>query len=95
MIVGCCQRKDLCNAQECYSWYVHTMPGLIGCSFSFLLSFCSTEKQIDLKTVDLKKLKVRDLKKILNDWDEDCRGCAEKSDFIARIEQLKPKHTEL
>lgn len=54
-----------------------------------------TEKQIDLKTVDLKKLRVRDLKKILNDWDEDCRGCAEKSDFIARIEQLKSKHTEL
>ncbi|XP_065178113.1 mesencephalic astrocyte-derived neurotrophic factor homolog [Sycon ciliatum] len=53
------------------------------------------EKQIDLKTVDLKKLRVRDLKKILNDWDEDCRGCAEKSDFIARIEQLKSKHTEL
>ena len=28
------------------------------------------DKQIDLKNVNLKKLKVRDLKKILNDWDE-------------------------
>ena len=50
------------------------------------------EKQIDLKSVDLKKLKVRDLKKILNDWDETCDGCLEKADFIKRIEELKPKH---
>ncbi|EDW83752.1 uncharacterized protein Dwil_GK13778 [Drosophila willistoni] len=55
------------------------------------------EKQIDLNNVDLKKLKVRDLKKILNDWDESCDGCLEKSDFIKRIEELKPKyaHNEL
>ena len=37
------------------------------------------DKQIDLKNVNLKKLKVRDLKKILNDWDETVRtglkGC--------------------
>ena len=56
----------------------------------FFLFF--SEKQIDLASVDLKKLKVRDLKKILNDWDEGCDGCLEKSDFIKRIEQLKPKH---
>lgn len=55
------------------------------------------EKQIDFKTVDLKKLKVKDLKKILTDWDEECDGCLEKGDFIRRIEELKPKHvrTEL
>ncbi|XP_061400332.1 mesencephalic astrocyte-derived neurotrophic factor homolog [Musca vetustissima] len=55
------------------------------------------EKQIDLNAVDLKKLKVRDLKKILNDWDETCDGCIEKTDFIKRIEELKPKyvHSEL
>ncbi|CAD6991334.1 mesencephalic astrocyte-derived neurotrophic factor homolog [Ceratitis capitata] len=55
------------------------------------------EKQIDLNNVDLKKLKVRDLKKILNDWDESCDGCIEKTDFIKRIEELKPKyaHNEL
>jgi len=50
------------------------------------------EKTIDLKTVDLKKLKVRDLKKILSTWDEDCEGCIEKTDFIKRIESLKPKY---
>lgn len=50
------------------------------------------DKQIDLSTVDLKKLKVRDLKKILNDWDETCEGCLEKPDFINRIEELKPKY---
>lgn len=50
------------------------------------------EKQIDLSAVDLKKLKVRDLKKILSDWDESCDGCLEKTDFIKRIEELKPKY---
>jgi len=50
------------------------------------------EKQIDFKTVDLKKLKVKELKKILTTWDESCDGCLEKADFIRRIEELKPKH---
>ena len=54
-----------------------------------------TDKQIDLNTVDLKKLRVKQLKKILNDWDEECIGCLEKSDFIKRIEQLKMEHQEL
>ncbi|XP_014243813.1 mesencephalic astrocyte-derived neurotrophic factor homolog [Cimex lectularius] len=55
------------------------------------------DKTIDWNTVNLKKLKVRDLKKILNDWDEDCEGCIEKTDFIKRIESLKSKYlkTEL
>ncbi|CAG9857761.1 unnamed protein product [Phyllotreta striolata] len=51
--------------------------------------------EIDLKTVDLKKLKVRDLKRILNDWGEVCEGCIEKGEYLKRIEELKPKHTEL
>lgn len=50
------------------------------------------EKQIDLSNVDLNKLKVKDLKKILSDWDEQCKGCTEKSDFVKRIEELMPKH---
>jgi mesencephalic astrocyte-derived neurotrophic factor len=58
---------------------------------NFRLLF-SSDKQIDLNTVDLKKLKVRDLKKILSDWDETCDGCLEKPDFIKRIEELKPKY---
>lgn len=52
-----------------------------------------TEKEIDWNNVNLSKLKVRDLKKILNDWDENCEGCIEKTDFIKRIEELKPKYT--
>ncbi|XP_032822662.2 mesencephalic astrocyte-derived neurotrophic factor [Petromyzon marinus] len=50
------------------------------------------EKQIDLGTVDLKKLKVKDLKRILDDWGEGCKGCAEKSDFIRKINELMPKY---
>lgn len=58
---------------------------------NIILTF--VEKQIDLNNVDLKKLKVRDLKKILNDWDESCDGCLEKTDFIKRIEELKPQYS--
>ncbi|XP_071495226.1 mesencephalic astrocyte-derived neurotrophic factor homolog [Diadema antillarum] len=50
------------------------------------------EKQIDLDAVDLKKLKVKDLKKILTDWGESCKSCLEKNDFIEKIEELKPKY---
>ncbi|XP_034934850.1 mesencephalic astrocyte-derived neurotrophic factor homolog [Chelonus insularis] len=50
------------------------------------------DKQIDLNKVDIKKLKVRDLKKILSDWDETCDGCIEKTDYIKRIEELKPQY---
>ena len=50
------------------------------------------EKTIDLKTVDLKKLRVKDLKKILNDWEERCENCIEKAEFIARIEEVKHKY---
>ncbi|XP_040214677.1 mesencephalic astrocyte-derived neurotrophic factor [Rana temporaria] len=50
------------------------------------------DKQIDLSTVDLKKLRVKELKKILDDWDEICKGCAEKSDFIRKINELMPKY---
>ncbi|XP_062616546.1 mesencephalic astrocyte-derived neurotrophic factor-like [Saccostrea cucullata] len=52
------------------------------------------DKQIDLTKVVLKKLKVKDLKKILSDWGEDnaCKGCAEKTDFIKKVEELMPKY---
>lgn len=50
------------------------------------------EKQLDLANTNLKKLKVKDLKKILSNWDETCKGCAEKSDFIRRIEDLMPEY---
>lgn len=52
------------------------------------------EKKIDLANVNLKKLKVKDLKKILSDWGEDraCMDCPEKSDFIKKVEELMPKY---
>lgn len=52
------------------------------------------DKQIDVNSVDLKKLKVKDLKKILTDWNEECDGCLEKADYIRRIEDLKQKHVK-
>ncbi|XP_053682611.1 mesencephalic astrocyte-derived neurotrophic factor homolog [Sabethes cyaneus] len=52
------------------------------------------DKEIDLNAVDLKKLKVKDLKKILSDWNEDCEGCLEKTDYIKRIEALKHKYVK-
>lgn len=53
------------------------------------------EKELDWKNIDLKKMRVRELKKILSDWDEDCRGCLEKSEFIDKIESIKHMHIEL
>ncbi|GAU93467.1 hypothetical protein RvY_05402 [Ramazzottius varieornatus] len=49
------------------------------------------EKQLDWKTLDINKLKVKDLKKILADWGEDCKGCTEKTEFVKRVQELKPK----
>lgn len=44
--------------------------------------------------VEFKKLKVKDLKKILADWNEEkaCKGCSEKSDFVRAVKELMPKH---
>ncbi|RWS15891.1 ARMET-like protein precursor, partial [Dinothrombium tinctorium] len=49
-------------------------------------------KKIDIRNVDLRKLKVKELKKVLSDWDESCDGCIEKDEFVKRIEELKPKY---
>lgn len=50
------------------------------------------DKQIDLSTVDLRKLRVKELRRILDDWGEVCKGCVEKYDFIRRIHELMPKY---
>lgn len=52
------------------------------------------EKKVDLGEINFKKLKVKDLKKILSDWNEDaaCKGCSEKSEFERAVKQLMPKH---
>ena len=42
--------------------------------------------------VGLRKMKVKELRKLLDGWGEDCNGCAEKGDFIKRIEELRPKY---
>ncbi|XP_072026643.1 mesencephalic astrocyte-derived neurotrophic factor homolog [Amphiura filiformis] len=53
------------------------------------------DKPLDWKNINLKKMKVKELKKILSDWGETCKACTEKQDFIKRIEDLKHKHIEL
>jgi hypothetical protein len=50
------------------------------------------EKEIDLGSVSLTKLKVSDLKKILSNWGEECRGCSEKMEFVKMVQQLLPKY---
>lgn len=50
------------------------------------------EKTLDLSTINFKKLKVKDLKQILSDWDATCKGCTEKDDFVKMVEELMPKH---
>lgn len=49
------------------------------------------KKPIDLKTVDLKKLKVADLKRILKERGESCEGCFEKSEFYKKVEEIKAR----
>jgi len=55
------------------------------------LSVC-TEKTYDYSKLDFKKLKVSELKNILSEWGEQCRGCTEKSDYVRLVEELLPKH---
>lgn len=45
--------------------------------------------QIDLDNVDFKKLRVKQLSKIIDDLGGDCRGCIEKNEFIAKIQELR------
>ena len=53
-----------------------------------------TEKKLDLGDVNLNKLRVNELMKILLSWNEEnaCRGCVEKSEIIKAVEELMPKH---
>lgn len=53
------------------------------------------DKELDWKNINLKKMRVKELKKILNDWDEKCSGCVEKSDYVKKIEEVKNQHVEL
>lgn len=59
------------------------------------LPLCYSDKEIDLSTVDLSKLKVRDLRKILTDMGEVCSGCVEKSEFVSKIRTVAGLKSEL
>merc|ERR1711916_35763 len=50
---------------------------------------CSIKEEIkiDLRTVDLKSMRVKELKSILADHDLSCKGCSEKSAFIKLIQE--------
>ncbi|XP_043419683.1 cerebral dopamine neurotrophic factor [Prionailurus viverrinus] len=50
------------------------------------------EKQLDLASVDLSKMRVAELKQILRSWGEECRACAEKNDYVDLITELAPKY---
>ncbi|XP_074124671.1 cerebral dopamine neurotrophic factor [Sminthopsis crassicaudata] len=51
------------------------------------------EKKLDLESVDLSKMRVTELKKILNSWGEECKTCIEKTDLVDLIKKLAPKYT--
>jgi len=48
------------------------------------------DQKID-DSVDLNTLKVRDLRRVLNDLGGDCAGCSEKSEFIRAINKIRGK----
>jgi hypothetical protein len=56
--------------------------------------FVFIDKAIDWATVDFNKMRVKELKKILDEWNEQCKGCTEKSEYVKRIEELKPKYVK-
>lgn len=82
-----CERLKTKDAQICELRY-----GTFCLCFDMLhCCYPLAEKQIDWSTIDLNKMRVKELKKILDDWGETCKACTEKSEFIKRIEELKPK----
>uniref|UniRef100_A0A2K5M4S0 Cerebral dopamine neurotrophic factor n=1 Tax=Cercocebus atys TaxID=9531 RepID=A0A2K5M4S0_CERAT len=72
------------------------MPAMKICDFFFLLDsqICELkyEKTLDLASVDLRKMRVAELKQILHSWGEECRACAEKTDYVNLIQELAPKY---
>uniref|UniRef100_A0A8C0G367 Cerebral dopamine neurotrophic factor n=1 Tax=Chelonoidis abingdonii TaxID=106734 RepID=A0A8C0G367_CHEAB len=51
------------------------------------------ERKLDLNSVDLSKMRVAELRKILDSWGEVCRACIEKTDFVNLIKEVAPKYT--
>jgi hypothetical protein len=44
-----------------------------------------------LATVDFKKMRVKQLKRILADQGADCKGCSEKEDFVKKVKKIAAK----
>ncbi|XP_069911537.1 cerebral dopamine neurotrophic factor isoform X2 [Oryctolagus cuniculus] len=53
------------------------------------------EKKLDLASADLWKMRVAELKQILRSWGEECRACAEKTDYVNLIKELAPKYAAM
>mmetsp|Transcript_11925 Transcript_11925/g.13464 ORF Transcript_11925/g.13464 Transcript_11925/m.13464 type:complete len:173 (-) Transcript_11925:81-599(-) len=55
------------------------------------ISICelSYPKEIDLSSVDVKKLRVKELKKILKSFGRKCKGCTSKADFVSLVQEIK------
>ncbi|XP_006191656.1 cerebral dopamine neurotrophic factor [Camelus ferus] len=53
------------------------------------------EKKLDLASVDLSKMRVTELKQILYSWGEECKACAEKTDYVNLIKELAPKYAAM
>ncbi|KAG9509272.1 Mesencephalic astrocyte-derived neurotrophic factor-like protein, partial [Fragariocoptes setiger] len=52
------------------------------------------KKKTDLKTLNVKTLKVGDLKRILREYDVKCEGCIEKSEFLSKVQELQKSQLE-
>jgi len=49
-------------------------------------------KPFDYASMNFKKIKVKELKKILVDWGEVCKNCLEKDEFVKRVKEMMPKY---
>ena len=49
-------------------------------------------KPYDYSAINFAKIKTKELKSILAKWGEVCKNCLEKSEFVARVKELMPKH---
>jgi len=49
-------------------------------------------KPYDYSAINFKKIKVKELKKILVDWGEVCKNCLEKDEFVKKVKEMMPKY---
>jgi hypothetical protein len=53
------------------------------------------EEQVKVADMDFSKMRVKQLKQMLRDWGEKCKGCTSKQDYIDRIRAVGAQHQEL